>query len=84
MGFKIWIPRGDRGRVRELVNEKERPAFLEDLPLNYDTTTIDTIELIDVLWLKGRSIVRAFEVEHTTAVYSGHSGWPTCLRFSRT
>ena len=23
------------------------------------------------LWLKGRSIARAFEVEHTTAVYSG-------------
>ena len=71
MGFKIWIPRADRGRVRELLQERERAAFLEDLPLNYDTTTLDTIELIDVLWLKGRSIVRAFEVEHTTAVYSG-------------
>ncbi len=71
MGFKIWIPRGDRSRVRELVEERDRAAFLDDLPLNYDTTTIDTIELIDVLWLKGRSIVRAFEVEHTTAVYSG-------------
>ena len=46
-------------------------AVLEDLPLNYDNTTLDTIELIDVLWLKRRSIVRAFEVEHTTAVYSG-------------
>src|SRR6185437_3104459 len=41
------------------------------LPLNYDDTTLDTIEQIDVLWLKGRSIARAFEVEHTTAVYSG-------------
>ena len=71
MGFKIWIPRGDRSRVRELVEPRDRAAFLDDLPLNYDTTTIDTIELIDVLWLKGRSIVRAFEVEHTTAVYSG-------------
>lgn len=36
-----------------------------------DETTLDTIERIDVLWLKGRSIVRAFEVEHTTAIYSG-------------
>jgi hypothetical protein len=71
MGFKIWIPRGDRSRVKELVQEREHAAFLEDLPLNYDSTTLDTIELIDVLWLKGRSIVRAFEVEHTTAVYSG-------------
>ena len=30
-----------------------------------------TIEQIDVLWIKGRSIVRAFEVEHTTSIYSG-------------
>jgi hypothetical protein len=71
MGFKIWIPRPDRARVRELLHEKDREALLEDLPLNYDNTTLDTIELIDVLWLKRRSIVRAFEVEHTTAVYSG-------------
>lgn len=45
--------------------------FLDVLPLNYDDTTIKTIEQIDVLWLKGRSIVRAFEVEHTTSIYSG-------------
>jgi hypothetical protein len=41
------------------------------LPLNYNEPTLQTIEQIDVLWLKGRAIVRAFEVEHTTAVYSG-------------
>jgi hypothetical protein len=39
--------------------------------LNYDETTLRTIEQIDVLWLKRRSIVRAFEVEHTTSIYSG-------------
>src|SRR5204863_5952004 len=43
----------------------------ERLPLNYDETTLKTIEQIDVLWLRGRSIRRAFEVEHTTSVYSG-------------
>jgi len=53
-----------------LVHGKDA-AFLEDLPLNYDSATLDTIEQIDVIWLKGRSIARAFEVEHTTAVYSG-------------
>ena len=51
--------------------ERERAALLEDLPLNYDPSTLATIEQIDVLWLKGRSIARAFEVEQTTAVYSG-------------
>ncbi|CAE6747741.1 EVE domain-containing protein [Paraburkholderia domus] len=70
MGMKIWIPRADRGGVlREWANEGG--ALLDRLPLNYDETTLRTIEQIDVLWLKGRSIVRAFEVEHTTSVYSG-------------
>ena len=41
------------------------------LPLNYDETTLKTIEQIDILWLRGRYIVRAFEVEHTTSIYSG-------------
>lgn len=71
MGFRIWLPRSDRARIRELVAEKVRAVFLEDLPLSYDQATLDTIEQIDVLWLKGRSIARAFEVEHTTAIYSG-------------
>ena len=39
--------------------------------MNYDENTLDTIREIDVLWLKGRSMARAFEVEHTTAIYSG-------------
>lgn len=69
MGLSIWIPRGDRGRV--LKERKDQGQLLERLPLNYDDTTLRTIEQIDILWLKGRSIVRAFEVEHTTAVYSG-------------
>jgi hypothetical protein len=71
MGFRIWLPRNDRARIREIVMEKVRGAFLDDLPLSYDQATLDTIEQIDVLWLKGRSIARAFEVEHTTAIYSG-------------
>ena len=45
-------------------------ALLDRLPLNYDETTLSTIEQIDIIWLKGRSIVCAFEVEHITSVYS--------------
>jgi hypothetical protein len=71
MGFKVWIPRSDRGRVGELLQAREQAALLQDLPLNLDDTTMYTIEQIDVLWLKGRAIYRAFEVEQTTAVYSG-------------
>jgi hypothetical protein len=70
MGMSIWLPRTDRAAVlREWQNAEN--ALLERLPLNYDDTTLRTIEQIDVLWLRGRSIVRAFEVEHTTSVYSG-------------
>ncbi|WP_146207653.1 hypothetical protein [Bradyrhizobium sp. SUTN9-2] len=71
MGFRIWLPRGDRGRVRDLISEPDRIALLEELPLNNEQATLSTIEQIDVIWLRGRAIVRAFEVEHTTSVYSG-------------
>lgn len=70
MGLRIWIPRSDRAAVLSEWKNEHR-AILENLPLNYDETTIKTIEQIDVLWLRGRAIVRAFEVEHTTSIYSG-------------
>jgi hypothetical protein len=70
MGMRIWIPRNDRAAVvREWPSLDE--SLLTVLPLNYDEATIRTIEQIDVLWVKGRSVVRAFEVEHTTSIYSG-------------
>jgi predicted RNA-binding protein len=70
MGMKIWIPKSDRQRVLGYLKGKLE-NMVDDLPLNYDSTTLTTIENIDVLWLKGRSIIRAFEVEHTTSIYSG-------------
>lgn len=70
MGFKIWLPVNDRSRVLEHWTPIEA-VLLDRLPLNYDETTLDTIKRIDVLWLKGRAIRRAFEVEHSTAIYSG-------------
>lgn len=70
MGMSIWIPRNDRKAVLTKWQD-ENNVLLNRLPLNYDETTIKTIEQIDVLWLKKRSIVRAFEVEHTTSIYSG-------------
>lgn len=70
MGFKIWLPMPDRSRVAE--HWSPQPGVLLDrLPLNYDETTLDTVKRIDVLWLKGRAVRRAFEVEHSTAIYSG-------------
>lgn len=70
MGFNIWVPRNDRNRVQQEAKIDDN-KLLTSLPLNYDPATLRTIEQIDVLWLRRRSIVRAFEVEHTTSVYSG-------------
>ena len=71
MGFKIWIPGADRAKVIKQVPDSLHSSFLQKLPLNYEANTLRTIEQIDVLWLKGRAMVRAFEIEHTTAIYSG-------------
>lgn len=70
MGMQIWIPRADRAAVLAEWRGDHAP-ILDRLPLNYDDTTLKTIEQIDVLWLRGRAIKRAFEVEHTTSIYSG-------------
>lgn len=71
MGFRIWVPRSDKQRVLEQVPADIHHAFLDVLPLNYDDNTLRTVEQIDVIWMKGRSMARAFEIEHTTAIYSG-------------
>jgi predicted RNA-binding protein len=70
MGMSIWIPKSDRNLVLHQWKPGDK-ELLDVLPLNYNEPTLKTIEQIDVLWLKKRSIVRAFEVEHTTSVYSG-------------
>ena len=71
MGFDVWLPKSDRSRVERELTSETRERILDALPLNYDRVTFKTIENIDVLWLKKKRLVRAFEVEHTTAIYSG-------------
>jgi hypothetical protein len=71
MGFEIWIARNDRSRSWNGKALGELPRVIDELPTQFNEATNRTIELIDVLWLKGNSIVAAFEVECTTSVYSG-------------
>jgi predicted RNA-binding protein len=68
MGFDVWVARNDRGRQLKLT---ELTRLKDELPLQFDEATNRTIELIDVLWLKGNAIVAAFEIESTTSIYSG-------------
>lgn len=71
LGMKIWLPRNDRVGVLENWKPKQDDILLEELPLVFDETTLKTIKNIDVLWIRRRSIVRAFEVEDKTSIYSG-------------
>lgn len=71
MGLKVWAPKSDRGRTwnGDTINGIDK--LIDTLPTQFDEVTQRTIENIDVLWLSGNAIVAAFEVEHTTSIYSG-------------
>lgn len=71
MGFDIWVARNDRGRTCYGISLGEMPRMVTELPTQFNEATNRTIELIDVLWIQGNSIVAAFEVESTTSIYSG-------------
>jgi hypothetical protein len=71
MGLDLWVARNDRSRSWGGRAFGSMPRMLDELPRQFDPATTRTIELIDVLWLKGNSIVAAFEVESTTSIYSG-------------
>lgn len=71
MGFDVWVARNNRGRKWNNQCLGELPRMVTELPTQFNPATNQTIELIDVLWLKGNSIVAAFEVESTTSIYSG-------------
>jgi hypothetical protein len=71
MGFELWVARNDRAKNWDGINLGSLPGMVNQLPTQFNEATNRTIELIDVLWLKGNSIVAAFEVESTTSVYSG-------------
>jgi hypothetical protein len=66
-GQKVWIPFADQGRLRRAYESVEFEAEFAagiDLPKNY-------VENIDVIWKEEFRIDAAFEVESTTAIYSG-------------
>ena len=71
MGLDVWVAKNDWGRRYNGQVFKEMPRVRRELPVQFDEATNRTIEVIDVLWLKENAIVAAFEVEHTSAVYSG-------------
>jgi hypothetical protein len=66
LGFKIWVPAHDRSTIKE-ISKLSDDIFIDSLP--NDASNI--VKQIDVLWVNKRQVVRAFEVEDTTSIYSG-------------
>ena len=71
MGLDLWVASNDRHKSHEGNKFAELPRLLKSLPVQFGAKAQKTIELIDVLWLRGNSIIAAFEIEHTTSIYSG-------------
>ena len=66
-GAKVWIPRNDQPKIqREFDFSDFESTFSSgiDMPARY-------VENIDVVWKEEFRIDAAFEVEHSTAIYSG-------------
>jgi hypothetical protein len=71
MGLDVWVAKNDKSKNYKGHAFSSAKHFKETLPLQFDEATTRTIQLIDVLWLKGNSIQAAFEIESTTSIFSG-------------
>lgn len=72
MGYDVWIASNDKNRL--YLNERLSEGCLTQLPdAVRQSPAADTVSLIDILWIDKASqkIVAAFEVEHSTSIYSG-------------
>ena len=70
LGYDVWIPKGDQNKIHDEAQLSE--LSLSELPsLPYNRRVLRIIENIDVIWLADEHPSHLFEVEHTTAIYSG-------------
>lgn len=72
LGYKVWIAINDKSRP--YGDGKLADGCLAQLPSAIRASAAcDTVSLIDVLWIDGATekIDMAFEVEHSTSIYSG-------------
>lgn len=70
LGYRVHVAVNDRGRA--CGDGRLGDGCVADLPALFrGATGGDAVRLIDVLWLDGDHVVAAFEVEHSTSIYSG-------------
>ena len=70
LGFSVYIAANDQSRACAGGRLGDGcavalPAAIANAPGS------DAVRLIDVLWLQGNAVAAAFEVEHSTSIYSG-------------
>ncbi len=68
MQCDVWVPKSDRTK---LIPYAPDANLLPELPVVLGGAVQNTMANIDVLWLRGQGVVSAFEVEHSTSIYSG-------------
>jgi hypothetical protein len=71
LGYSVWAPNNDRGRMWKENRLADIPKLLDKLPPQFDPAAMRIVSFIDVIWLQDRTLFAAFEVEHTTPIYSG-------------
>mgnify|MGYP000166684210 CR=1 FL=1 len=72
LGFRVWVAANDQGRLYD--GKPLGEGCLKALPAPLAAAPgADAVRLIDVLWLKPDAdrVAAAFEVEHSTSIYSG-------------
>lgn len=72
LGYKVWVAANDRGRSYN--GGTLATGCADSLPSSIEGSSgADSIRLIDILWIDpdGERVTAAFEVEHTTSIYSG-------------
>ncbi|QGM95840.1 type II restriction endonuclease (plasmid) [Methylocystis rosea] len=72
LDYEVWIAANDRGRIHD--GRMLGAGCLNCLPNSLERMPgAESIRLIDVLWIDpdGARVMAAFEVEHTTSIYSG-------------
>lgn len=72
LGYAVWVAANDRNR--SLGTGRLGDGCLDILPRALEQSPgADAVRLIDVLWLDRSTdkVAAAFEIEHTTSIYSG-------------
>lgn len=71
MELDVWVARNDRNKGYNGVSFQNISRLRNELPKQFEQAAQKTVELIDVLWLQKDTIIAAFEIEHTSSIYSG-------------